>query len=138
MNEPEKNKKTEKAPAPQVRVRVAKKLSYAENRDLENMESIKALLKRLAGKVAQLLLREKLSGKTITLKVRYEDFSTVTRSITSPESVCSADALEKTGLILLERTRAGERKVRLMGLSVSGFSAGDKEKCVQLELPLEW
>ena len=106
--------------------------------DLEDMNAIRELLKRLAVKVSQLLSREKLSGRTVTLKVRYEDFSTITRSMTMPECIAAAAALEQAGAILLERTEAGTRKVRLMGLSVSGFPGGNVQKSVQLELPLEW
>ena len=106
--------------------------------DLEDMNVIRELLKRLAVKVSQLLSREKLSGRTVTLKVRYEDFSTITRSMTMPECIASAAALEQAGAILLERTEVGTRKVRLMGLSVSGFPGGNVQKSVQLELPLEW
>ena len=106
--------------------------------DLDNLAAINELLKRLAGKVAQLLQHEKLSGKTVTLKVRYADFSTVTRSLTVPEFIASAKALEKIGLILLARTEAGARKVRLLGLSVSNFPDGRQCRDIQLELPLQW
>ena len=58
--------------------------------------------------------------------------------MTVPENIAQATALEKVGLILLERTEAGKRKVRLMGLSVSGFPDDSKSKNIQLELPLEW
>lgn len=106
--------------------------------DLKDMIALKELLHRLAGKVSQLLQREKLSGRTITLKVRYEDFSTITRSMTMPGAVNQAKALEKTALILLERTEAGVKKIRLMGLSVSNFPENNKTEFVQMELPLDW
>ena len=106
--------------------------------DLADINLLRKLLHQLAVKVAALLAKEKLSGRTITLKVRYEDFSTISRSMTVPENIAQATALEKVGLILLERTEAGKRKVRLMGLSVSGFPDGSKSKNIQLELPLEW
>ena len=106
--------------------------------DLADMAVLRKLLHQLAIKVSALLAKEKLSGRTVTLKVRYEDFSTVTRSMTMPESIAQAMALEKIGLMLLARTEAGKRKVRLMGLSVSGFPDGSKPEHVQLELPLEW
>ncbi|MBO5924594.1 MAG: hypothetical protein J6Q81_08780, partial [Lentisphaeria bacterium] len=89
-------------------------------------------------KVSALLIKERLAGRTVTLKVRYEDFSTITRSLTAPESTAQASALEKIGLLLLERTEVGKRKVRLMGLSVSGFPDLTIPENIQLELPLEW
>lgn len=106
--------------------------------DLKDMIALKELLHRLAAKVSQLLLRENLAGRTITLKIRYEDFSTITRSITLPATVNQAEALEKTALVLLERTEAGQKKIRLMGLSVSNFPEGNNPEFVQMELPLDW
>ena len=106
--------------------------------DLADMRSLRDLLHQLAVKVSALLAREKLAGRTITLKVRYDDFSTISRSLTVPENISQALALEKVGLMLLERTEAGKRKVRLMGLSVSGFPDGTAPENIQLELPLEW
>ncbi|MBR7146080.1 MAG: DNA polymerase IV [Lentisphaeria bacterium] len=106
--------------------------------DLADIVALRKLLHQLAVKVSALLAKEKLSGRTITLKVRYEDFSTISRSMTVPESIAQASMLEKVGLMLLERTEAGKRKVRLMGLSVSGFPDGSAPEYIQLELPLEW
>lgn len=105
--------------------------------DLSDMSGLRKLLRDLAGKVSRLLLQEKLAGRTVTLKIRYDDFTTVTRSMTVPARIAQADALEKIGLILLSRTEAGPRKVRLMGMSVSGFPE-DNSTTIQLELPLEW
>ena len=107
-------------------------------KDLADMRSLQELLHQLALKVSIMLAKEKLAGRTITLKIRYEDFSTVTRSLTVPENIARATALEKVGSMLLERTEAGKRKVRLMGLSVSGFPDGSKSENIQLELPLQW
>jgi len=106
--------------------------------DLADLAALRELLHRIAAKVAALLLREKLAGKTVTLKVRYDDFTTISRSLTVPAPVSRAEALEKIALILLERTEAGKRKVRLLGLSVSSFPENDKPESIQLELPLDW
>ena len=106
--------------------------------DLADLPALRELLHRIAAKVALLLNKEKLSGRTVTLKVRYDDFTTISRSLTVPAAVSCAEALEKIGLILLERTEAGKRKVRLMGLSVSGFPEDNAPECIQMELPFLW
>ena len=107
-------------------------------RDIDDPIGLHDLLRHLAVKVSAMLEKKHLAGRTVTLKVRYEDFTTVTRSMTHAAPVAAADALEQTGAILLKRTEAGARKVRLLGLSVSGFPHEDPGKAVQLELPLEW
>jgi len=107
-------------------------------RDIDDPIGLHDLLRHLAVKVSAMLEKKHLAGRTVTLKVRYEDFTTVTRSMTHAAPVAAADALEQTGALLLKRTEAGLRKVRLLGLSVSGFPHEDPGKAVQLELPLEW
>ncbi len=107
-------------------------------RDIDDPIGLRDLLRHLAERVALLLEREKISGRTVTLKLRYDDFTTVTRSLTHPTPVARAFELERTGVILLERTEAGKRKVRLMGLSVSGFPAETSDLPIQPELPLGW
>jgi DNA polymerase-4 len=71
----------------------------------------------MAGQAARWLARRSLLARTVTIKVRYSDFSTVTRSHTAPatrdESEIAARAVE-----LLDRTDAGRRPVRLLGVSV--------------------
>lgn len=115
---------------------LGREITLAE--DVADMAALHQLLQQLSGKVSTLLMREKLAGKTITLKVRYEDFSTVSRSLTLPQAIAGAEVLEKIGRLLLTRTEAGKRKVRLMGLSVSGFPERNEAVAVQLELPLDW
>ena len=115
---------------------LGREITLAE--DSDDMTVLRELLHQLAIKVSALLVKERLAGRTVTLKVRYEDFSTVTRSLTVPERIAQAAALEKAGIMLLARTEAGRRKVRLLGVSVSGFSDGEAPENIQLELPLEW
>lgn len=56
----------------------------------------------------------------MTLKVRYSDFATVTRSQTAPPT-CDADTLAARAVQLLARTDARTRPVRLLGVSVHNF-----------------
>ena len=106
--------------------------------DLGDVDALNELLKRLAAKVAQLLAREKLAGRTVTVKVRYDDFSTIGRSITLLQPVAKPEALTQAGTLLLSRTEVGTRKVRLLGLSVSGFPENSDWTEKQPELPLQW
>ncbi len=78
------------------------------------------------------------AGKTITLKVRYEDFETVTRSYTLHHYTDDAKELAEVAIRLLEETEAGAREVRLLGISVSSLNlrkSGVIGK--QLEIPFE-
>ena len=63
------------------------------------------------------LERRALLARTVTIKVRYSDFTTVTRSHSAAASRDAGD-LSTRALQLLERTAAGQRPVRLLGVSV--------------------
>jgi DNA polymerase-4 len=67
------------------------------------------------------LARKGLFAKTVTIKVRYGDFTTVTRSDTRTPATETAAALARRAVALLDRTEAGTRPVRLLGVSLHGL-----------------
>ena len=64
--------------------------------------------------------RRQLLARTVTIKVRYADFTTITRSHTAPPTRDEAD-LTARAVRLLDKTDAGRRPVRLLGVSVHNF-----------------
>jgi DNA polymerase-4 len=85
-------------------------------RDLDRSEDIERELLAHADRLAGRLRRSGLLAGSIHLKVRYPDFTTVTRSHTFAEPVASSAVLYEEALRLLARTEAGVRGVRLLGL----------------------
>jgi DNA polymerase-4 len=110
-------------PRPVVPHRAAKSASsettYAE--DLQDNEAIRVELARLARETAEWLERKQLAGRTVTIKVRYSDFTTVTRSHTLSRPTSDADVIASWATELLHRTQAGRRPVRLLGARVNGL-----------------
>jgi DNA polymerase-4 len=110
-------------PRPVVPHRAAKSASsettYAE--DLQDLERIREELSRLARETAEWLERKRLAGRTVTIKVRYADFTTVTRSHTLSRPTADADLISSWATELLHRTQAGRRPVRLLGARVNGL-----------------
>jgi DNA polymerase-4 len=78
---------------------------------------------RMADGVAWRLRRAGLAGRTVTLKVRFADFQTVTRSSTLPTTVDDGPAVARAALALLAAIDPTPG-VRLLGVSVSGLVAG--------------
>jgi len=103
--------------------------------DLSELEDMRAKLQEVADTVERRLKRIPTMGRTVTLKVRYDNFEIATRSVTLPHDVQEATELYETALNLLPLTEAGERKVRLLGISVSNLSLG-REEPQQLRLDL--
>jgi len=110
-------------PRPVVPDRASKSSStentYAE--DLVELEAIRAELDRMARENAGWLSRRRLEARTVTIKVRYADFTTVTRSHTLSRPTSDADVIASWAKDLVERTDAGKRPVRLLGVRVQGL-----------------
>ena len=70
---------------------------------------------------AEWLARKALFAKTVTLKVRYGDFTTITRSDTQVPATRDGAGLARRAVALLDRTEAGARPVRLLGVSLHGL-----------------
>ncbi len=98
---------------------VSTETTYAP--DLRDPVAMKAEIGRLAGRVAASLQGKNLQARTVTIKVRYEDFSTVTRSHTHDSPTCDAGDIGQRALLLLGRTAAGTRPVRLLGVGTHGL-----------------
>lgn len=88
-------------------------------KDLSDTDIMLTKLNILSEKVFLNLTKKKLSAKTVTLKVKYNDFELITRSVTKENSLTSVDDITRLLSELLQKTEAGARKVRLLGVSVS-------------------
>jgi len=75
----------------------------------------------MARDAAAWLTRRALYARTVTIKVRYHDFTTVTRSHTEEATRDEANIVRRT-VALLDRTDAGRQAVRLLGVSVHNLS----------------
>lgn len=100
--------------------------TFAE--DILDLDIAKREILSQADRVARRMRQEKVSGKTVTLKVKYSDFTQITRSITLPEATDDAHEIYITACTLLQKTQAGERPIRLLGISMSQLYFVDFEK----------
>ena len=89
--------------------------------DLLGEEALLPHLRSLCARVASWLARKALHGRTVTLKLRYDDFTTVTRSATAEPALLDEAELYARSRELLARTEAGTRRVRLLGVCVHGL-----------------
>ncbi|HED10002.1 MAG TPA: DNA polymerase IV [Caldithrix abyssi] len=101
------------------------------DRDTLDDEELKRTLARLCEKVGNRLRRAGLSGRTVHLKLRFDNFETLTRSVTLPRATDSTGRLTAEIMTLFERNRQKGRAVRLLGVGLSGF---DRERDTQLSL----
>ena len=91
------------------------------NEDLLELDAIRAEIERMARQSADWLARKDLLARTVTIKVRYADFSTITRSHTAIAPTREPQEIVARALVLLDRTEAGRRPIRLLGAGVHGL-----------------
>jgi nucleotidyltransferase/DNA polymerase involved in DNA repair len=108
---------------------VAREVTFPE--DVESEAALQEELEELAGGVAERMQRRGLRGRTVKLKLRLADFTTLTRQRTLPYPVDDAAALRAAAIDLLRREFQPGKRFRLIGVAVSGM-----ESLQQLQLPL--
>ncbi len=91
------------------------------DRDTADTAEVERTLLALSDKVASRLVKNGFRGRTVTLKLRDETFATVTRARTLPEAVMSGEDIYRETRALFRAENLGGLKVRLVGVSVSGF-----------------
>lgn len=114
----------------------------AERTFSENLSSEIFMLERLehiAQELERRLKKSKIAGKTITLKIKYSDFSLQTRSKTLPYFISDKDIILETAKDLLYQD-ALENSVRLLGISLANLNTEKKEieKEVLVQLKFEF
>lgn len=89
--------------------------------DLISADELLEELEKIANTVFIRLKRHRMKGRTITLKIKYHDFKTVTRSQSFPDPTDDFEFIFETAKQLLLGTGAETKKVRLLGISLSNF-----------------
>jgi DNA polymerase-4 len=89
--------------------------------DLTNMEEMGAELDKIAKVVHERLLKNNLEGRTITLKIKYSDFKQITRNKSLLKPVNEPEAISSISKQLLAATEPEDKKIRLLGITVSNF-----------------
>jgi DNA polymerase-4 len=118
-----------------VRKSYGKERTFSE--DVSSLEWINNFLDELAQTISEGMKRINAAGKTITLKVRYKNFDTITRSYSLPHFTNRYSDITEVTRKLLEETEVGGRPVRLLGITLSNLNLSEKTVFEQLELPLK-
>ncbi|MCG2419975.1 DNA polymerase IV [Aequorivita sp. F47161] len=125
--------------------RIQKSLA-AEHTFSENISSEIFMMERLdeiASEVENRLIRSKIAGKTVTLKIRYRDFTLQTRSKTIPQFISSKELILNVVKELLYQEKMKE-SVRLLGISISNLNNETSKKkevlkeSIDVQLKLEF
>ena len=119
--------KTERSPKS-----ISAETTFAD--DLSDPAELRETLDRLSTSVAGSLERKGIRGRTVTIKLRLADFTTLTRQTTLPRYTNAVEDIQQTGWTLLSAELAPGRAFRLLGVGMSGFES-EVERPWQLPLP---
>ena len=107
------------------------------DRDEWELEPLIEIVREQSDEVASELKSMGYMGRTVTVKVKYSDFQSITRSRTVVNPLDEAAPIAEIACALLrEGTEAGTRAVRLVGVSMGGLVSPSEPLQLWLDLPL--
>ncbi|HEM6220150.1 TPA: DNA polymerase IV [Streptococcus suis] len=108
-----------------VRKSIGKERTYRKllYRDEDVMKELVSLCQRVEAS----LVRNEKKGRTIVLKVRYGDFSTLTKRHSLEDATNQVDVIEREVRQLIEEVGQAEKGIRLLGVTVTNFMEGDNQ-----------
>ncbi len=114
----------------------AKSISSEEtfDRDTDSRPVLRATLRQQAADIAAELREKKLGAYTVQIKIRYGDFTTLTRQISVEEPITEPGEIYRLACFLLAREKLVNRPLRLIGVGVSGLG---ESVIRQMNLPFE-
>lgn len=115
---------------PVLPIRTRKSLSVEDtfNEDILDQESIETNLQKIALTLSNRLQEKSISGRTITLKVTYSDFTKITRSLTLDQKTNSVNTLYEVASQLAELRNLKTKSIRLLGIGVSNLNSNSSLK----------
>jgi DNA polymerase-4 len=96
-------------------------------RDVRDEQTLLRTLRQLSEEVGRRLRHEGLSGSTVKLKLRWSDFTTLTRQITLEQPTHHDDAIYAAVAELFEKVWLSGQPVRLIGVGISGFREASQQ-----------
>jgi len=102
-------------------------------KDVVSLEELNNTLNALAEQVLNSLAKQNMQARTLTIKIKYANFEQITRAHTA-EQILELESLKQLIPLLLTRTEVGQKAVRLVGLSLSGFYNEKRQPQLDLEL----
>jgi len=100
---------------------ISQEVTFA--RDVSDDKTLESTLRELAAQVGRRLRKSNLAGGTVKIKLRWPDFTTLTRQVTLPQPSDQDEEIAATALGLLAKVRPRGKAVRLIGVGMTGLGA---------------
>jgi len=104
-------------PVEWIRIRKSVSSETTFEKDIDNYEELTPILEKLSQEVIDYVSKKNFKGRTVSLKIKFADFKTITRSKTFPTYISDYDTLYTTGSELLQLVDLSP-KIRLIGIGI--------------------
>ena len=118
------------------RIRKSVSVENTFEEDIEGLEGSKAGLEPMVSRLASWVSRNKTYGRTLTLKIKYNDFKQITRSRTVSQIIKDEDTIRSLAHELLEQVEDFDKGIRLLGIGISNLIESEGTIDPQLTLDL--
>jgi len=105
---------------------ISQEMTFDE--DLKDPEKVKIFIVRLSEEVGSTLRKDKLRAKTVKIKVRFSDFTTITRQISLDKPTNSTEIIRNLAKKLFEEKVTKDQAIRLIGVGVSNITETEEEQ----------
>jgi DNA polymerase IV (DinB-like DNA polymerase) len=106
---------------PRIRKSISKDRTFMEDVEPEAVEHLRGTILDISHRVADRLVQKSLHFKTVTVKIRYHDYTTIQRSRSIPVSTNDSKLLEKMALSIFDQRSDRKSPIRLLGVKVSSL-----------------
>lgn len=115
---------------PRVRKSISKDRTFMSDVEPENIEYLHDTILKMCKRIGERLLQKRLRFRTITVKIRYDDYSTIQRSKSIPVDTDDVSILEKLAIEVFDQKRNLFKSVRLIGVKVTGLCETSEQMCL--------
>jgi len=115
---------------PRIRKSISKDRTFMEDVEPEDVYYLHNTLKKMCKRIGDKLLSKALRFRTVTVKIRYSDYSTIQRSRSVPVESDETSLLEKVVIELFEQKRDHNKSLRLIGVKVSQLTEVSEQLCL--------
>ncbi|MHA1909927.1 MAG: DNA polymerase IV [Candidatus Thorarchaeota archaeon] len=115
---------------PRIRKSISKDRTFMVDVEPEAIGYLHENIEGICKRIAEKLKTKSLQFRTVTIKVRYADYTTIQRSKSLPVCTDEGRMLEKMALSLFDHERDQSKHVRLLGVKVSSLSEESKQAAI--------
>ena len=115
---------------PRVRKSISKDRTFMEDVRPESIEYLHDAIAKMCKRIGERLIKKELRFRTVTVKMRYSDYSTIQRSRSIPVETNDTNTIERLAFDIFDKKRDPEKAVRLLGVKVSGLSEAAEQTCL--------